>query len=124
MAITTKLSGVEQLIRKLQRLGGDVEDLRATYGDIAAQAAVIARRLAPLGETGRLRASIRSRSEAQYGTVTASVVYAGPINYGWPKRNITPSLFMQRADAEIRPTVDTQLAAAIELLIARRGLAA
>ena len=33
----------------------------------------------------------------------ASVPYAGPINYGWPARNIAPSHFMQRTDAVMAP---------------------
>jgi hypothetical protein len=50
--------------------------------------------------TGRLRQSVRAAGQAKAGVVRAgfkSVPYAGPIHFGWPKRNIFPQSFLYDA---------------------------
>jgi hypothetical protein len=59
-----------------------------------------ARGLSPLGETGRLRKSIRTRASKTRSSVAAgrqSVIYAGVIHFGWPHHNIEPQPFLYDA---------------------------
>jgi hypothetical protein len=50
------------------------------------------------------------------------VPYAGAQNYGWPRMNIKPQKFMQRADEEMQPTAPTMLQDGIDKLIRDKGL--
>ena len=52
----------------------------------------------------------------------ASVPYAGPINYGWPARNIAPSGFMQKADQVMQPRAIQMLETEVNEQIRKRGL--
>jgi hypothetical protein len=121
--IYIKVSGVGELVRDLRKLGVDLTDLRDAFGEIAAEGERLAKMLAPV-RTGHLRGTIKGRAERGYATIVATAVYAGPINYGWPKRNIRGSYFMQRADFRLRPTVNTILNAHIIAHIGQRGFAA
>ena len=54
------------------------------------------------GKTGRLAGSIRAGATQKAGIIRAgrkTVPYAGPINYGWPARNIRPRTFVNDAVA-------------------------
>lgn len=101
----TKVEGLSQVVRALQQMGIEVEDLKDAFAKIADQAAKAAAANAPR-LSGRLAADIRGNRAKSKAVVTAgraSVPYAGPINYGWSARNISPSLFMQRADEQMQP---------------------
>ena len=100
-----KVEGLNQVVRALQQMGVEVDDLKDAFAKIADQAAQVAASNAPR-LTGRLAADIRGNRAKSKAVVTAgraSVPYAGPINYGWPKRGIEASQFMQRADEEMQP---------------------
>ncbi|KAA1424311.1 HK97 gp10 family phage protein [Nocardioides antri] len=100
-----KVEGLTQVVRALQQMGLDVDDLKEAFSNIAQAGAESASRHAPK-RTGRLAATIRGNRAKSKAVVTAgraSVVYAGPINYGWPSRNIAAAGFMQAADQEIQP---------------------
>jgi HK97 gp10 family phage protein len=50
--------------------------------------------------TGQLRGSVRAAGTVSYGAVRAGfakVPYAGPIHFGWSKRNIRPQPFLYDA---------------------------
>ena len=65
----------------------------------AARIAGQAARIAAPRRTGRLARSIKVK-----GTVIrAEAVYAGPINYGWPRRNIKAQPFMYDAMRKVEP---------------------
>lgn len=101
----TKVEGLNQVVRALQQMGVEVEDLKAAFAKIADKAAQVAADAAPR-KSGRLAADIRGNRAKSKAVVTAgraSVPYAGPINYGWPKRNIAPAGFMQTADEQMQP---------------------
>ena len=75
--------------------------------------------------TGRLAASVRgsrAKNKAVVMAGRASVVYAGPINYGWPARKIAASGFMQKADEVMAPKALQALEDAIESKIKSKGL--
>lgn len=119
-----KVDGLNQVVRGLQQIGVEVDDLKGAFSSIAAMGARQAARYAPK-RTGRLAGDVRgnrARSKAVVMAGRASLPYAGPINYGWAARNITPSLFMQRADQAMRPFALRRLEAEINTTIRRHGL--
>lgn len=119
-----KVDGLKELVRDLEKSGVQVADLKAAFGGIAAEARELASGFAPR-RSGKLARSIRSSTAKNYATVSAGgsrVPYAGPINYGWPKRNITGAGFMQKADAAIRPRVLTDLVRAVDRLLREKNL--
>jgi len=119
-----RVEGLSNLVRDLQAVGVGVDDLKDAFADIAAKGARLAASLAPQ-RTGALADSVRgnrAKSKAVVAAGGARVPYAGAINYGWPRRNIKPALFMQRASDEMAETAVTDLDRAIERLIAAKGL--
>jgi hypothetical protein len=119
-----KVQGLREKVRDLQAAGAEVEDLKNAFGKIAARGADLGRGFIR-SRTGRLAASVRGNRAKAKAVVTAgraSVPYAGPINYGWPKRNIEPRQFMQKADQQLRPYAEQQLDDEIQAAIRRRGL--
>lgn len=119
-----RVEGLNRLVRDLQALGLDVEDLKEVFSDIAGEGARLASSFAPK-RTGALAASVRgnrSKNKAVVSAGRARVPYAGAINYGWPKRNIEASLFMQRADEVMRTRAVEMLDDGVKRKIRERGL--
>lgn len=126
MAISggVRVEGLNQLTRNLLTLGLEIDDLKEAFGGIAAEAAQVAAGFAPK-RTGRLAASVRgnrAKNKAVVMAGRASVVYAGPINYGWPARKIAAASFMQKADEVMAPKALQALEDAIESKIKSKGL--
>lgn len=119
-----RVTGLTQVVRALKDLGLDVDDLKDAFGAIAKEAAERAARHAPK-VSGRLAGGIRGNRAQSKAVVIAgrsSIPYAGPINYGWPARNIAANPFMQRADAEMQPRSVELLEDGVNTAIRRRGL--
>lgn len=119
-----RVEGLNRLVRDLQALGLDVEDLKEIFSEIANEGARLASTFAPK-RTGALAASVRgnrSKNKAVVAAGRARVPYAGPINYGWPRRNIAASLFMQRADEVMRTRAVEMLDDGVKRKIRERGL--
>lgn len=119
-----RVEGLSQVVRDLQKIGVEVEDLKDAFAKIADEAARTASSFAPR-KSGRLAADIRGNRAKSKAVVTAgrsSVPYAGPINYGWPSRNIAPALFMQRADEAMQTRAIDVLEDEINQKIRERGL--
>lgn len=119
-----KVEGLSRVVRSLKALGLDVDDLKDAFSKIAAKGATTAQGYAPK-RSGRLSGSIRGNRAQSKAVVTAgraSIPYAGPINYGWPKRGIAPSGFMQKTDEVMRPVAIEQLESEINRKIKQRGL--
>lgn len=120
-----RVEGLTKVVRNLQALGLDVDDLKDAFSAIAAEGAQIAAGFAPR-RSGALAASIRgnrAKSKAVVAAGKARVPYAGAINYGWPKRGIKAQGFMQKADAAMRPRALSELERAVNQKIRERGLA-
>lgn len=123
--VSTRVEGLSALIRSLEALGGDVEDVKDVMAEIAAKGAQLASGFAPR-RTGALAATIRGNRAKARAVVTAGRgrnSYAGVQNYGWPARNIPASGFMQRADNALQPIALKDLDRGLERAIRRRGLA-
>lgn len=119
-----RVAGLNAVVRDLQGMGLEVEDLKVAFSTIAAEGAQVASGLAPR-VTGRLAGDVRGNRAKSKAVVTAgrrSVPYAGPINYGWPARNIAPSGFMQKTDEVMAPRALAMLETEINRQIAKKGL--
>ena len=119
-----KVTGLNQVVRGLIAVGVEVDDLKDAFSAVASRGARVAALFAPK-LTGKLAGDVRgnrARSKAVITAGRASVPYAGPINYGWAKHNITPSGFMQKADKVLQPYAVRQLQNGINLAIRKRGL--
>lgn len=119
-----RVDGLRETVRDLEKAGLGVDDLKAVFGAIAKEARSLAVGFAPR-RSGKLAGSIRSSAAKNYATVSAGgarAPYAGPINYGWPKRHITGAGFMQKADAAIRPHVLRDLVTAVDRLLRETNL--
>lgn len=124
ITVSTRIDNLNSVVRALQALGLDVEDLKDAFSEIARFGAVEAARFAPK-LTGRLAGDVRGNRAKAKAVITAGrvrVPYAGPINYGWAKRGIAPSGFMQKADKAVQPYALRRLEADINRSIRRRGL--
>jgi hypothetical protein len=119
-----EVRNLPKVVRGLQAIGLDVEDLKDAFGTIASEAAEAIAEEAPQ-RTGRLSADVRgnrAKGKAVVRAGRASVPYAGPINYGWEARNIEPALFMQAGEQKYVPTAVRRLEEEINAAIRRRGL--
>lgn len=119
-----EVEGLRDTIKSLERIGVDVNDLKDVMADIASEGSQLASSFAPK-RSGSLARSIRGNRAKNKAVVTAGkarVPYAGAINYGWPARNIEPSLFMQRADQVLAERVPDMLSEGIDRAIRKAGL--
>ena len=106
--VQIKLEGEKELRKALRDFEDGTKDLKVVHAEAAKLVQLAAR--APVGPTGALAASIRSSGTARAGVVRAgkkSVPYAGPIHWGWPKRNIKANPFLSKAlESETAEVVD------------------
>jgi len=119
-----RVDGLDKTVRAIKDVSVELEDLEGAFSRIAELTAQSASRHAPK-KTGRLAGSLRGVAEKSSAVVTvggAAIRYAGPINYGWPARNIAPSGFMQKASDEMEPRAVSILEDEINRAISRRGL--
>lgn len=122
--VSTRIEGLNGVIRALVDIGVEVEDLKGAFSEIARFGAIEAARFAPR-LTGALASDVRGNRARNKAVITAgrvSVPYAGAINYGWAARGIAPSGFMQKADALVQPYAIRRLEADINAAIKKRGL--
>lgn len=94
--------GQKRFVQTMRKAGADMKELKEVNrraADIAKPEAVAR---APRGKTGKLAGSIRVGATQKAGIIRAgrkTVLYAGPINYGWPARHIKPRTFVNDAVA-------------------------
>jgi hypothetical protein len=96
-----KVTGLRRLARELKKAGVDLADLKKLGLAAAELVKQEAEPDVPRGATGRLAASMRVGATARAGFVrigsASKVPYAGPIHFGWRKRNIRPRPFLYDA---------------------------
>ena len=84
---------------KLQKMEIDLKDFKAINRLIAENVANEARGRAPR-DTGTLAGDVRAgatKTRAYVSVGRKRIRYAGPIHFGWPKRNIEPNPFLYEA---------------------------
>lgn len=97
-----EVRGAKELRRALKSMGDDLKDLTATNKEAAQIVEEAARQGAPV-DSGALRGTIKTRASRASARIYAgsnSVVYAGPIHFGWPAHNIEPQPFLYEAADE------------------------
>ena len=105
-------------LRGLSRALGELTPaMRATVEDGARRA----RGKAPR-RTGALAGSIVTTARPGVGDISTALIYAAPINYGWPARRISPSGFMSDTVTELAPVAIRNHTGNIETEIKKRGL--
>lgn len=116
-----QVQGARQLRASLKAAGLSVQDLKDAHAAVAEQVARDSAATVPR-RTGRLAASVRPS-----GTQTAAIVragrkavpYAGPIHWGWPKRNIKAQPWLADTAARTQNTWEATYLAALEHIIDR-----
>lgn len=119
-----EVRGLRETVRTLEKFGVEVADLKAAFKRIGTLVVNEAKSLAP-HRTGKLAGNIRASNTKNKSVIrdgSAAVPYAGPINYGWAKRGIAPSYFMERAVTAKQGEVKDQLDAELHGLIRGLGL--
>ena len=104
MAEQIRVEGARRLRATMKRAGIDLQELKDAHRE-AADVVVGATR-AP-SRTGRLAGTVRPGATKTMAIVRAgyaSVPYAGPIHWGWPKRNIRAQPFLSDAAQSSEPT--------------------
>lgn len=120
-----RVTGLREVIRDLEAIGVEVDDLKDAFASIAAEGARLASGFVR-SRTGNLAGSVRGNRAKSKAVIAAGsavrVPYAGAQNYGWAHYGIQAQGFMQRADAILAPRAVDQLETAIESVIRRKGL--
>jgi hypothetical protein len=124
MAATgVRVENLTATVRALQKLGVEVQDLKDVFAGIAAEGARLASAAAP-HRSGKLRASIRGNKAKNKAVVIAGrarVPYAGPMNYGWKKKNIRGTMFLQKADSQLSEIAPRMLEDGLQRVMGRNG---
>lgn len=117
-----ELEGGPELRRAMKRFDDRLGDLTAVNLAAALTVEGQAEQLVPF-VTGALFDSLRARATSRAGYVTAGgaagVVYAGPIHFGWRRRNIEPQPFLYDALDERRGEILATYNAAVEDMVHR-----
>lgn len=98
-AARIQVTGAIELRRALKRMGADLKDFTKINKEAAEIVAKEGRGRAPR-LTGRLAKSVRAGANQKAGYVMAgnrTVLWAGPIHFGWPRRNISAQPFLYDA---------------------------
>jgi hypothetical protein len=114
-----KVIGLDDTIKGLKLLGASAKEMSDVGYVISREVATRARSLAP-SRTGALRTSIvaaRTNKGARLQT-RKPLVYAAPIHWGWPSRNIRPNVFMLKAIGS-RPAIYNRYQVELNKLIAK-----
>lgn len=119
-----EVEGLSRVLRDLKALGLEVDDLKDAFQKISTEAAEAVARHVPR-KTGKAAGAVRgnrAQSKAVVRAGSAAVPYLGPLNYGWPSRNIAPAAFMQKGEEEYAPKAVQRLEEEIAATIRQRGL--
>ena len=111
-----RVEGARETRRAFREIGDDMSDLRELHKRLADDVAGTAKTKVPV-RSGRLQRSIRGSGTKTAARVRAgnnrksgptSVLYSGPIHFGWGARGIRPQPFMYEAlDDRRQEVVDT-----------------
>ena len=117
--VTFRVEGLNKLLRALEKLDeAAAQNFKAAGVWAGQEVAKTAKTLVPV-RSGRLRDSIKgsaTRRGAKVIAGRAAVPYAGPIHFGWGRRNIFPQPFLyQAADRRANDVVDQYLAQIYEV---------
>lgn len=116
-----QLEGAANLRRTLRRAGVELLGLKQAHAAAGSIVTPAAKGKAP-SKSGALAGSIRAGTAAASLTIRAggaSLPYAGPIHYGWKKRNIRAQPFIVEAVDEKQGAMLTAYEAGVALIVNR-----
>lgn len=122
--VGVQVTGAKEFRAALKRMNGDLRDMQRTNKAATQPVAETARDLVPR-ITGTLQGTIRATATQTKGMVLAgsrAVPYAGPIHFGWPRRNISPQPFIYDAADKRRDDVVAIYNGRVEELVRRVGI--
>lgn len=90
------VTGNDRVAAKFAKLGRLVSDLTLGFDKVGREIVADARSLAPR-RTGRLASTIRPVRGKTFVSVSAGTPYGGVQNYGYRRRNIPATYFLNRA---------------------------
>lgn len=97
VSAAVEVDGLREVVKALRQVEGAVGDLKAANLEAAGIVRNKALDLVPR-RSGRLAGTLRAAGQAGAGVVRAGnrggVKYAGPIHFGWARRNIEPQPFL------------------------------
>lgn len=120
-----RITGLNRTIRNLKKAGADAQDMKDLMHSIGEVIVRASQSEAP-EVSGRLAGTIRAGRGATKAVVRAGgakAPYAGPINFGWPARNIRATGFLTDAANRNQGTALDMLDKGIQEIIERNGLA-
>ena len=85
-----KVDGVREVQRALAKVGAEAADLKAAHRAVAAQLVPGIAQRSPR-RTGALASGWQPGATKGRARITNTEIYAGVIEYGWPKRGIEPA---------------------------------
>ena len=100
-----EVEGARELRATMRRAGEDLGDLKDAHAQVASYVSAAASGAAPR-VSGTLAGTIRGNRAATSAVVKAggaAVPYAGPILWGWPRRNIRSQPFLTDTAANTEP---------------------
>lgn len=119
-----KVKGLKSAIKALQEIGVPAAEIKAAGSEAGELVANQARELVPV-RSGNLRNTIRVSKALNKVSVLAGnnvrVPYAGPIHWGWAKRNIQPQPFFVKALGVTRDQVYQNYYASLNKLIEKNA---
>lgn len=119
-----KVQGLRETVRSLERMGVDVQDLKAAFSAISREVASEATGIVRVA-SGAARNSIRianTKNKAVVRAGSARVPYAGVLNYGWPARGIEGDEFLTGPANRDTARKAAQISANLRLLIRKYDL--
>jgi hypothetical protein len=119
-----RVEGLRKLVRELEDLGADINDLKDAFGNLAKRGAEVAKGFIP-SRSGRLKGTARGNRAKNKAVITigkASAPYAAIINYGWPLRNIKGAGFVPQTDRVMEPEAVAEITNSLHQIIRKRGL--
>lgn len=124
--VQIRVRGLSESLRALNRAGAAAEDMRELMHSTGEIVAAEARSRAPMGETGKLRSSIKAGRGKTKAVVRAGsarrVPYAGVTHYGWPAHNMEPRPFMLQALTAKQGAAQAHIEQGLRELLRREGL--
>lgn len=97
-----EIRGLSRFRSTLKKAGVDMADMKAANTKAAATVAREGETRSPR-VTGKLAGSLRPARQVARARVYSSLVYAGPIHWGWPAHHIKAQEFLVEAAAVTQP---------------------
>jgi hypothetical protein len=97
-----RVQGLDTLASTMHKAGEALQNMDSAHSRAAAVIASAAAAAAPR-RTGRLAGSVRAGRATGKGLVEVTAPYAGPIEWGWPSRNIDGTHFAMNAARATEP---------------------